>query len=434
MTSRSSKNLYKKLALTISLITFLIAVLLSGEAVAANNSFKSSNPILPAAEPQHSVADSTLQEEPSRLELFYIDAPQLRIMERAIYVYLPPDYFTSDNSYPVIYFHDGNMVFSTNGAHDSHYDRVLDHLFKTGETEGIIAVGIDSSDNRWDEYSPWVNENMDIWGGHNSNQVEGGEGDAYLDFIIGTLKPVIDTRYRTLPDRENTAIGGFSMGGLISIYAGLKYPDVFSKVMAQSTAVWFAEADRAWLSNNQLIRHIEQQRVPDNVKFYLDIGTNEWPDEPMPLTDASGNPLTYPFVWKNGTDAAFNALATHGVPQENLFLLVEEGAGHLPSAWHGRFMDAMLWLWDGPIVIEEPELVTVVPPVIVDILPTAADTEQSVLAHTQTVMPEIVEGEPEDEHEIELFPILLLVSGIGLVICSLLLIIWLIRSKGVGKG
>lgn len=133
-----------------------------------------------------------------RLERFVITAPQLRITEREIFVHLPPDYFTSEKSYPVLYLHDGGMLFSLNGGHDTRFNTVLDQLHEEGFTEGIIAVGISSSQNRWDEYSPWVNENMDIWAHWSAQQIEGGEGDAYLEFIVNTLKPHIDEQYQRL--------------------------------------------------------------------------------------------------------------------------------------------------------------------------------------------------------------------------------------------
>jgi len=416
MTSRSSlPHINRLLHLTLFLAFFAVTLLPVSQASALHNDLANQQPSL------------IQQEEPSRLELFYIQAPQLRVSERAIYVYLPPDYFTSEKSYPVLYLHDGGMVFSTNGNHDGKFDKVLDQLFESGETEGIIAVGIAASDNRWDEYSPWVNENMDIWGGYKSAQVEGGEGDAYLSFIVDTLKPEIDTRYRTLVDRENTAIGGFSMGGLISLYAGLKHPDVFSKVMAQSSAVWFAEADRGWQANNQLIKYIKNSPVPENVKFYMDIGTHEWLSHDMPLTDAMGRPYTYPFIWVDGTDAVFNALETHGVPEQNLMLIVEEGAEHLPSAWHGRFLDAMLWLWDGPEIVVESDLVTVVPPLKAVIVHTP--TNPVVVDHTPTPIPEIhvvgVERHPNE--------MIWLTIGIGMVVASAVIFFWLIRINRYQK-
>ena len=336
----------------------------------------------------HTPSRATVSAQPgsSQLERFSIIAPQLQITQREIYVYLPPDYAVTTKSYPVIYIHDGSMLFSTNGGHDVRFDEILNNLYQHGETEGIIAVGIASSENRWDEYSPWVNDNMDLWVGSTPGVPKGGEGDAYLDFIVNTLKPEIDSRYRTLPDQEHTAIGGFSMGGLISIYAGLEYPNVFSKVLAHSPAVWFAEADRAWRSNNYLIKLIEQGNAPQEVKFYLDIGTNEWADKALPLTDAQGQPYTYPFIWLDGTEAVYDALKTYGVPSSNLLLVVDEGGEHVPAAWNARFADAVMWLWSKQEIDETTSVVTAIPPT-----PTAAAAAASpspIAAHTPGTEPE----------------------------------------------
>lgn len=365
--------------------------------------------------------DHFQQEEEKRLVVFNLDAPQLRVNSRDIFVYLPPDYFTSDKAYPVIYFHDGGMVFSTNGNHDSRFDLALDQLFADGETDGIIGVGVSSSENRWDELSPWENPNMDMWGVGNALQVEGGEGDAYLDFIINTVKPHIDGRYRTLPDRENTAIGGFSMGGFISIYAGLKHPDVFSKVMAMSPAVWFSEVERVWMADNRLINLIREEEVPHNVKFYIDIGTNEWSDM-QPFFAEEGSQLTYPFVWVDGTDKVFNALETRKIPKENLLLVVEEGGTHYPFEWRERSYDALLWLFDGLEIPTAPEIVAIIPP------------EKAVIVKTPTLFAsEEVDLSDSGIHVVGVNRFVrffvLLAIGIALVILSLVLLRFLVKKK-----
>ena len=133
------------------------------------------------------------------VEAFPLWAPQLRIHQRLIHVYLPPDYHTSGKSYPVIYLHDGVQMFNTDGNNEYHLDETLESMIQAGTLEGVIAVGIDHSDNRWDEFSPWINRNMDRWFAWNARSAEGGEGDQYLDFVINTLKPVID---RTFPLEE----------------------------------------------------------------------------------------------------------------------------------------------------------------------------------------------------------------------------------------
>jgi len=283
------------------------------------------------------------QEDPSHLDTFTIYAPQLRDTNRTIQVYLPPDYFTSDKRYPVIYLQDGGMLFSTSDR-DVHYDKTLDQLFYSGAIDGVIAVGIPaSSSNRWDEYSPWVNSTLRLW--TNSWDRGGGEGNNYLDFIVNTLKPYIDTNYRTLPDRDNTGIGGFSMGALISIYAGLSRPEVFSKVMATSPAVWFAEIYGKWLSNNQLLNYIASIDVPKNVMFYIDIGTNEWADNIVTAYDTYNNLLKYPYIWQTGAETLYNYLRTMQVPESNLMLIVEEGGIHDVQSWGGRFGNAIIWLY-----------------------------------------------------------------------------------------
>ena len=283
---------------------------------------------------------------------------------------------------------------------------------------------------------------MDIWG-TNSTQVEGGEGDAYLEFFVNTLKPEIDSRYRTLPDRENTAIGGFSMGGLISLYAGLKYPEVFSKVMAQSTAVWFAETDGAWLSNNQLLNLIAQTELPQNVRFYMDIGTNEWADKLVYVRDEQGNQLTYPFVWKDGTEKVFAALQAHGVPEENLKLVIEEGGEHEAVNWRGRFDDAIRFLFAESVVVEPTPTAVELSPTATVVIPTEtvvmpAEPEATTAPVNPTEITEsemtaaaedIMQESANEEDAADESNIVLLVTGVLLILFSIFVLSWLLRSN-----
>jgi len=150
---------------------------------------------------------------------------------RRVWLYLPPDYATSGKRYPVLYMHDGQNVFddSTSYAGEWGVDETLDSLHAAGDP-GVIVVAVDNGQSlRLDEYSPWVNARLG-----------GGEGDEYVDFLVNTLKPHVDRHYRTRPDRLGTGIAGSSMGGMISLYAALKYPEVFGRVGVFSPAFWFA--------------------------------------------------------------------------------------------------------------------------------------------------------------------------------------------------
>src|SRR5438132_769367 len=156
--------------------------------------------------------------------------PQLG-RRRRVWLYLPPGYARSQQRYPVLYLQDGQNVFDarTSFAGEWGVDETLDSLRALGDA-GVIVVAVDNGQQRrFDEYSPWPNP-----------QYGGGQGDGYVEFLVQTLKPYIDQHYRTLPDRFHTGIAGSSMGGLISLYAALKYPDVFGRVGVFSPAFWVA--------------------------------------------------------------------------------------------------------------------------------------------------------------------------------------------------
>jgi predicted alpha/beta superfamily hydrolase len=158
---------------------------------------------------------------------FYI--PQLD-KSRKISILLPHHYYESDYRFPVLYMQDGQNLFDKNAPFGTWgVDEKMAILAESGIGD-FIVVGIDhGNDKRINEYTP-ANE-LPIGIGH-------GEGTKYLDFVANTLKPYIDEKYRTLPDRANTGFGGSSMGGLISHYAALHHSETFSKVMVFSPSLW----------------------------------------------------------------------------------------------------------------------------------------------------------------------------------------------------
>lgn len=284
-----------------------------------------------------------------RVETFRLAMPQLDGRERTVRVYLPPGYARGTTRHAVLYMQDGQQLFTAGAYGDWLVDETLDRLAARGGFAGLIVVGVDNGPGRWDEYGPWRNSRMHDWIDTSwARAAEGGEGDAYVDFLVRTLKPEIDRRYRTLPDREHTGIGGSSMGGLIALHAALTHPEVFSKVMAMSTAVWFAEGGGPWLSDNRLLRAIEEGAPPLNVRFWLGVGTAERSREADPdVRDASGAAVTYARAYVEGSRAVARALAARGVPPSQLRHVEEEGAPHHESAWARWFPEAVQWLYEG---------------------------------------------------------------------------------------
>ncbi|MBC7447458.1 MAG: T9SS type A sorting domain-containing protein [Hymenobacteraceae bacterium] len=183
--------------------------------------------------------------------------PQLS-RTRRIWLYLPPDYATSQKTYPVLYMHDGQNLFdaATSFSGEWGVDETLDRLQTQGDW-GCIVVGIDNGGTtRLAEYSPYPHPTYG-----------GGQGDLYVDFLTNTLKPYIDANYRTRPDRLSTGVMGSSMGGLISLYAALKRPDVFGRAGVFSPSLWF---------NRRIYSYAKAaQPVRPNPRFYLLSGGRE---------------------------------------------------------------------------------------------------------------------------------------------------------------
>jgi len=181
--------------------------------------------------------------------------PQLD-RRRRIWIYLPKNYMKSKVRYPVLYMHDGQNLFddATSFAGEWGVDEALDSAKKQ-----CIVVGIDNGGTkRMTEYNPYDHDKFGS-----------GEGDLYLNFIAKTLKPYIDKKFRTKPDAANTMIAGSSMGGLISMYAVMKYPKVFGKAGVFSPAFWVAPALKADLEN------MVKPTTHKNVRIYFYAGEQE---------------------------------------------------------------------------------------------------------------------------------------------------------------
>ncbi|RCH56369.1 hypothetical protein DJ568_00475 [Mucilaginibacter hurinus] len=179
--------------------------------------------------------------------------PQL-MRQRRIWIYLPADYTTSGRKYPVLYMHDGQNIFdqTTAGYGEWGVDEIMD---KFPVAKQCIIVGIDHGGNeRISEYNPY------------DSKYGKGKGGLYVDFLVKNLKPYIDDNYRTLSDARHTIIAGSSMGGLISTYAVLTYPDVFGTAGVFSPAYWLAP---------DIFAYAQKQRLNDYNRFYFACGDEE---------------------------------------------------------------------------------------------------------------------------------------------------------------
>src|SRR6056297_12924 len=237
---------------------------------------------------------------------FYM--PQLD-RSRRVWIYLPPDYEQTQESYPVIYMHDGQNLFDaeTSFLGEWEIDETLNDLATQGYNVPIV-VGVDNGgSHRANEYLPYYNSNLN----------GGGEGDAYMTFIVETLKPFIDAQYRTLADRENTGIIGSSFGGVISFYGAVKYQDVFGKSGPFSPAYW--------ANYEELFAFFSGTGYQHDVRFYQNVGENEG-DQYLQTTYQMEDSLI------------FTGFA-------NVQSTVIAGGDHNESTWAADFADAYLWLF-----------------------------------------------------------------------------------------
>ena len=237
------------------------------------------------------------------------EIPQLKTTRR-IWIYLPKDYETSHKKYEVMYLQDAQNLFddATSYAGEWQVDETLNKIFeKTGKS--LIVVGIDNGgEKRIEELSPYKNA-----------KYGGGNGDNYVKFIVETLKPFIDKNYRTKPQRKFTTIGGSSLGSLISVYAAVKYPETFGKVLAFSSAFWFnAKELNEFISSSKV--NLKQQ------KYYFIQGKHE--DEDM----------------EEQTNRVIENLKSKNVKPKNIFLKIDEDGKHNEMYWRREFEGAVLWL------------------------------------------------------------------------------------------
>ena len=192
-----------------------------------------------------------------------IQIPELSgSMERRVYVYLPDTYEKQlDRHYPVMYMFDGHNVFFDSDATFGKSWGMKEYMDRTQKQLMIVAVECNHEGNcRLQEYAPVDFDIPDlgpIW----------GRGDAYMNWLVNTLKPYIDSKYRTLPDRHNTLICGSSMGGLMALYAACAYNHVFRKAACLSPSLW--------VNPGKILETVDRSHIRQDTCIYMDYGSEE---------------------------------------------------------------------------------------------------------------------------------------------------------------
>jgi len=240
---------------------------------------------------------------------------------RYLRVWLPPGYDDSHNAarrYPVLYLNDGQNLFEPSTSFtgvDWQVDEAADRLIRDGVIPPMIIVGIDNTGrDRIREYMPYRSLQP---------MILRVQGSRYPSFLIKEVMPFVARNYRVATGPENTALGGSSLGALISLYTASVRPGVIGRLLLESPSLW---------ASRQLIKDSRQIRVwPDRI--FMAIGTAE----------AGRKDRDQSTVDDVRELAAIFRRA--GLDQKRLKVTVEEGATHHESAWARRFPEALSFLF-----------------------------------------------------------------------------------------
>ena len=233
-----------------------------GNPLAPDPQLQARPPLWPAAEPGSQTPDPA--EIHPRPQLHRAFESRYLPDKRDVIVYLPPGYERdSARTYPVLYMHDGQNLFDPRTSFTPgstwHVQEQADEAIRDETVEPLIVVGIyNTGDRRLAEYTPERD-----W------QMGGGEAANYGLLLTQELMPWIARRYRVRTERENTGLGGSSLGGLVTLYLGLRHAQFFGKLAVHSPSVWW---------NHKSILGYLNERAPEiweRPRLWLDVGDRE---------------------------------------------------------------------------------------------------------------------------------------------------------------
>lgn len=240
--------------------------------------------------------------------------------EREIFVFLPPGYNEERDEYPVFYMHDGQNIFSAVGNWFKKWniDLCLSRMYGEKSVRKIIVVGITHLNTREYEFTPTFDTLVN----------NGGGADKYLSFIADELKPMIESSYRAKKGREYVAVGGSSLGGLITLHAAITRNDVFGNFAVVSPSLWWdfgvmLEKVRAWTP------------LIGGVRVWLDMGRKEGPGSV--LVDEILKEIYSPV---NFARVLCNIMLAKGFKLKKTLMYIEDAEGeHDEITWGRRFED-----------------------------------------------------------------------------------------------
>ncbi|MBR3949538.1 MAG: alpha/beta hydrolase [Oscillospiraceae bacterium] len=242
---------------------------------------------------------------------------------RPLHIYLPDDYFESEQRYPVMYFFDGHNLYSNE---DATYGKSWGlKEFLEGWEKKIIIVGIEcghDGEERLSEYLPYPANKTSHFARFQPM------GDATMQWILSEVKPLIDLEYRTIPFRECTGIAGSSMGGLMALYAIGHYNRWFSKGGCISSAIGFCM--------RPLMADLKKSTLSPDTRAYLSWGSREAHGVKDPEQDDRSS-KTYGWNKK-----AADYLRSQG---STVKMVCQVGGGHCEADWEKLVPDFMNFLW-----------------------------------------------------------------------------------------
>lgn len=230
--------------------------------------------------------------------------------QRELVVYLPPGYDEHpEQHYPVMYFHDSQNVFEPHTAFvpGNHWriTETVEQLIGNGRLQPMILVGVPhGGDRRVDEFTP----------SRNPQNNYGGQAALYGRMLVEEVLPFIEHQYRVLPGAKNTGLGGSSLGGLVTIYLGIRYPEKFGKLAVMSPSVWW--------DYRMILRKIVSVTHKHRSRIWLDVGCHEGANPGGTLRDVR---LLRDVLVRKGW-----------MPGVNLFYYEDPDGAHEEQAWAKR--------------------------------------------------------------------------------------------------